>query len=212
MIHKRAIYLPMVGITTLIIGIWAIKIYKDQLPLVDEWTRGFVASLQDTAIFDFFRVITELGSGSFLVPFTIIAALFLFYIFKDWFPALLFSGGTLGVHLFNKFIKGLVERERPRIWEEANAEGFSFPSGHAMIPIVCYGIFAYYISKKIKSTKLKLLVKVLFALLIFLIGFSRYVINVHYLTDIITGFFIGFGCLILLISIDKWVMKRRTQS
>jgi len=212
MLHKRALYLTMTGIVILIIGIWVIKIYKEQLPLVDMWTRDFVANLQDTAVFDFSRATTELGSRSFLIPFTIITAFFLFYIFKDWFPAFLLSGGTLGVHLFNKFIKRLVGRERPSIWEEANAEGFSFPSGHAMIPVVCYGIFAYYISKKIKSTKLKLFIQVLFALLIFLIGFSRYVINVHYLTDIIAGFFIGFGCLLLLISIDKWMVKRRTQS
>lgn len=100
-------------------------------------------------------------------------------------------------------IKALVGRERPSISAALNAEGYSFPSGHAMIPMVCYGLIAYLLGKRMGSGKNRWLVQAMFGCLVLLIGISRFFINVHYLTDIITGFTIGFLFLFLLIAIDK---------
>src|SRR5690625_7983879 len=108
-------------------------------------------------------------------------------------------GGTLGSHVFNLFVKQLRARERPRIYVEANAEGFSFPSGHSMIPMVCYGLVMYFIVKKIPSMKIAMIVKIGFSLLIFLIGISRYLINVHYLTYVLTGFMVVYLLLFIVI-------------
>lgn len=208
--RKNFIFM-IVGIIVLTLIVWTVKIINDELPYIDQWTRAFVPGLKETKLFYFLRGVTELGSRSFLLPFTIVCSILLWIIFQDWLPALFLSGGTLATHLLNKLIKGLVARERPSIWVEANAEGYSFPSGHAMIPIVCYGMLVYFLSKKIKSNKIKVVIQGFFGLLIFLIGFSRYVINVHYLTDILAGFSIGFGCLLLLIGLDIFINKHRTQ-
>src|SRR5690625_8012273 len=103
-------------------------------------------------------------------------SLFLWYLFRDWLAGFLFAGGTLGSHLLNTLIKGLVERERPRILLEANAEGYSFPSGHAMTSLVCYGLFVYFIVKKSTSQKAVLSIKIAFALLVILIGDRKSVV------------------------------------
>src|SRR5699024_9969491 len=103
----------------------------------------------------------------------------------------------LGTHLLNQLIKFLVERERPSLLEEANAIGYSFPSGHAMISIVCYGLFFYFVSQKIKQKQIRRALQVFTGLLVFLIGISRYVIHVHYMTDVVAGFVIG-GLLLTL--------------
>src|SRR5690625_2408504 len=155
---------------TLMIFVWIIKIVNGDLPYIDQWTRAFVIKLNESKLYYFFRGMTELGSRTFLIPFTITGSLLLWFIFRDWLPAIILSGGTLITHLINMFIKILIGRERPSIWIEANAEGYSFPSGHSMITIVCYGLLVYFVSQKITSNKLRILVKVFFSCLILLIG------------------------------------------
>ncbi|HLS61616.1 MAG TPA: phosphatase PAP2 family protein [Virgibacillus sp.] len=205
----RSILLLMIICT--VITIWIYKIINEKVPYVDQLTRGFVDFVAPTKIYDFARFITNFGSASFLIPFTVVIGLVMWFLYKDWLPALFIWGGTLGSHLFNLFVKQLVARERPRIYVEANAEGFSFPSGHSMIPMVCYGLVMYFIVKKIPSMKIAMVVQIGFSLLIFLIGISRYLINVHYLTDVLTGFMVGYLLLISFIHLFKILQKRRMQ-
>lgn len=210
MVNKRNyIILFLFAVMLLMMGIWIVRIISGSVPYVDQWTRDLVARLDDSWIYTFFRAVTEFGSGHFLVPFTIIMALILWWIFKHWLPALIFSGGTLMSHWFNLLIKGIVERDRPSILEAANAEGHSFPSGHAMISMVCYGLLSYFLVKKLTSYRAIFLTQLFFACVIFLIGISRYFINVHYLTDVVSGFFIGFICLIGLIYLYEFIQKER---
>src|SRR5699024_5714558 len=119
--------------------------------------------------------------------------------FKDYRPALIFGLGTLFAHLLNKLIKTLVMRERPSISTLLDAEGYSFPSGHAMVSIVCYGLLAYFIMIKSQSVKWTRGIQIFFYSVIFLVGISRYILNVHFLTDVIGGFFIGFIVLMAFI-------------
>lgn len=209
---RNYIILFLLTVVLVTVGIWIVKIVIGDIPYVDQWTRELVARMDDTYIYTVFRWITNLGSEPFMVPFTAVAAIILWWMFRDWLPALIFAGGTLSSHLLNKLIKLLVERDRPSILVSANAEGHSFPSGHAMISMVCYGLLAYFLARKIISNKLKFMVQAFLALLIFLIGISRYVINVHYLTDVAAGFFIGFLCLVGLIYLYGWLHKRRNQT
>lgn len=189
--------------------VWVVKILRGHMPYVDLWTRGFVETVADTHIYSIARWITNFGSDFFLVPFTITVGIIIWFIYRDWLPALLFSGGTLVSHLTNMLLKVIVRRERPMIYIEANAEGFSFPSGHSMITMVCYGILMYLIIKKLHSRKHILIIQLFFSVFIFSIGISRYILNVHYLTDVISGFIIGFFLLYGLISLYEYVKKRR---
>ncbi|MUK90090.1 phosphatase PAP2 family protein [Ornithinibacillus sp. L9] len=208
--HYILLFLFIMVATT--IGAWILKITRGELPYVDQWTRGPVEAFPDTFIYTFFRAVTNLGSESFMYPFTIIVGIGLWILFKHWLPALIFAGGTLVSHLLNKLVKTLVNRDRPSILVEANAEGYSFPSGHAMITLVCYGLLAYFITTRMKNKKSIIIVQAAFAVLIFLIGISRYFINVHYLTDIMAGFFMGFFCLIGFIFLYETIQKRKDQS
>ncbi|MBY7143050.1 phosphatase PAP2 family protein [Virgibacillus sp. NKC19-3] len=192
-----------------VVGGWIGRILSGDVPYVDRWTYGLVAGLEDSWIYTFSRVMTEFGSWSFLLPFTIIMALILWRVFKDWFPALIFSGGTLMSHLLNLLIKEMVKRERPSILEAANAEGYSFPSGHAMIAMVCYGLLSYFLVKQLASSRAVFVTQFCFAFVVFLIGISRYLINVHYVTDVVSGFFIGFLCLIGFIYLYECIQKQR---
>lgn len=205
--HYLYIFLFVLVLFTTVL--WVVKIKHGTIPLVDQWTRSFVQTMTDSNVYFLFRWLTELGSGTFLTPFAIVMCFVLGYRCRDWFVGLMFIGGTVLSYGVNVLIKLFVERERPRIFVAAEAEGYSFPSGHAMISMVCYGLLVYFLTKKIKSRKVIVATQISSAILIFLIGFSRYIISVHYLTDVLAGFIFGFIFLLLWVALYEFIQKRR---
>ncbi|WP_272031113.1 phosphatase PAP2 family protein [Oceanobacillus kimchii] len=201
--RNKKIGIIFLTILLVIIGIWSIQVTIGIVPLTDRPTREFVDKLSNTTISDLFRNITELGSSTFLIPFVIVIAIVLLLLYKHWFPALLFVSSIVLTHVLNVAIKMATTRERPSISVEVHAEGYSFPSGHSMIPMVCYGLVAYFIGKKLPSSTAKIAFQSACGLLVLLIGISRYVINVHYLTDVIAGFTLGFILLMGSVYIHK---------
>lgn len=202
------IYLLIIFLS--IISYWVVQIIHGKLPLLDDFLeqllRDFVSY---EPFFNFARFITELGSKTFLVPFVSLMAIIFFIIFRSIVPSVIFAGGTLFSHIINVLIKEVVQRERPFIWLEASAYGYSFPSGHAMISLVCYSLLAYFLSLKIKQIRGKQLLFISFSLLIFLIGLSRFVLNVHYMTDILSGFMLGYLLLLGFIYLARRFVKNK---
>src|SRR5699024_4124676 len=174
-----------------------------------QWSRDLALSQNDTKWYIFFVVLTKLGSRTFLIPFTIVMGLLLWWLYQDWLSALLLSGGTLFTHYLNQTIKNIIARERPSISAVLHAEGYSFPSGHAMLSMVCYGLFTYYIVKKLPSQLSIFLIQFFFALLIFFIGFSRIALHVHYVNDVMLGFFGCFLCLLGWMALEHHISTRR---
>ncbi|MFS0752230.1 phosphatase PAP2 family protein [Oceanobacillus sp. 1P07AA] len=190
--RNNKIGIIFLSILLVVIGIWSIQVKVGIVPFTDRPTRELVDKLSNTVIFDLFRYITELGSSSFLIPFVIVMVFVLLLLYKHWFQALLFVSAIGLTHFLNVAIKLITTRERPSILVEAHAEGYSFPSGHSMIPMVCYGLVAYFIGRKLPTNTSQIVFQSGCGLLVLLIGISRYVINVHYLTDVIAGFTLGF--------------------
>lgn len=192
----------------IVISVWIVELKRGKIPLTDQVTRGLVEGIADTRLYTFFRGITELGSKTFVIPFVIIMMIILWITYKNIIPALIFGIGTLGASMLNRLIKHLIARERPSISKELDALGFSFPSGHAVTSIVCYGLLAYFLSERFPKQKKS--IRIISGILIVLIGTSRYFINVHYLTDVITGFFVGYLWIWLFIIVNKKVHVGRS--
>ena len=195
----------------LMITNWISVIRREELPRFDQWTRPFVDTVAETKVYTLFRWMTEFGSFHFVFPLTIIGIIVLWIVFRDYLPALIFGLGVLTTHLLNQLIKDFIARERPSISVLLNAEGYSFPSGHSMVTMVCYGLIAYFIGTKLASRKATMIIQIMFGCIIFLIGFSRYILNVHYLTDIISGFLFGFIMLLLFIYLYKIANQVRSR-
>ncbi len=208
---KRVLSLGGFAMLMVIIFYWIINIKQGRMPYFDQWNRELVPLFAGTPIYTVFRWITELGSKSFVLPLSLVMTIVLWLWYKDFRPALLFGFGTLGAHLLNTGIKELVARERPSVSVVLDAQGYSFPSGHAMVSMVCYGLLAFLISKKCRSQKLAFTIQISFACLILLIGMSRYIINVHYLTDIIAGFFFGFIVLVSLLYFYQSILIQKNK-
>ncbi len=106
-----------------------------------------------------------------------------------------------GAYLLNSVIKIIVARPRPHVLQLVYEDGYSFPSGHAMVSTAFYGFLIYIVYKNIKNKTFKNSIISLLSLLIVLIGISRIYLGVHYATDVIGGVIIGIIYLVLFIKI-----------
>ena len=145
--------------------------------------------------------ITFLGRHEFLIPANLILIAYFLFIKKHrWYsikvPAIALSSLAL---MF--VLKHLFGRPRPLIPLLEEARGLSFPSGHALMSITFYGLIIYLIWHNVQNKPLKWSLIGFLLVLILLIGFSRIYLRVHYPTDVMAGFAMGFLWLVISISI-----------
>lgn len=170
--------------------------------IIDIWAQNEAARLASPFLNGFFNTITDLGSPTGLVLFTVVITLCLIYLGKR--REGLFLGATMlvGWGLMHE-IKALLARPRPVGEHLTYATGFSFPSGHSMLSFVFYGFIVYLLvaSGRVKN---KTALVVVAAVLIVLIGISRVYLNVHYASDVVGGFLIGGVLLFAAIRLMNW--------
>ncbi|MFC6824326.1 phosphatase PAP2 family protein [Halopelagius fulvigenes] len=83
-----------------------------------------------------------------------------------------------------------------------SASGFSFPSGHATLSTVAYGILAYDLRKGTWRVRLAVA-----SVVVALIALSRVVLGVHYVRDVVAGVLFGSLFLLAAISLTKHVPR-----
>ncbi|GFE69130.1 phosphatase PAP2 family protein [Chroococcus sp. FPU101] len=108
----------------------------------------------------------------------------------------------LGALILNTELKLFFSKVRPQLWELLISEkSFSFPSGHALGSLVLYGFIAYELTNH--YPKYTALIYTLAVILIAAIGISRLYLGVHWPTDVIAGYGVGFLWLMLCITMLK---------
>jgi membrane-associated phospholipid phosphatase len=143
---------------------------------------------------DFFKVITFLGNWQFIFPLTLIICLLLWK-YKKFKYLLPFLISVFGSHFCSSLLKIIMEKQRPLL-PLVTETSFSFPSSHAVVSIVFYGLIVYFFLKYFKSKLSKIIIFVFGAGLIFLIDFSRIYLTAHYFNDVFAGFVFGLMWLI----------------
>lgn len=138
----------------------------------------------------YFKLITTFGSPGL---WWIIMTVFLFYgiLLGRWFEYASFSGAYVFTMPIYLTVKAIVRRKRPfKVHEEIVPRGYaekgaSFPSGHSTFGalLYCY-IGLFYFNGG--------LIMIPLFLMALYIGYTRMVLGVHYLSDIIVGVIYGF--------------------
>lgn len=209
---QRYFVAAMVILALISVVIFTMEVTGGGEPAIDRWANQFVADIEGTSIEAIFRWVTELGSSIALYTIAIIFGLVLWLYFKDLIAGIMLVLGVAVGYGANFLIKHLVERERPRILESVDGTGLSYPSGHAMVSMVTYGLLIYYLIGKMNNMKAAIWMIASGAVLILLIGFSRYILRVHYLTDVVAGFSFGILVVVIWLSFYHWVKKRKQSS
>lgn len=141
--------------------------------------------------------ITHLGNHKFLVPANLsLLTYFLFIRKRTWFSIRVVAIALSSLGLMMLF-KQIFQRKRPLEPLLHAVKGLSFPSGHAMMSLTFYGLIIYIISKTIPDKALRTAMISGLAALIASIGFSRVYLRVHYASDVLAGFLIGFSWLMI---------------
>lgn len=174
---------------------YTVKFYPEHLEVFDSRIQTAIRGNLPQEVTAFFRSLTILGNTTTFVFVLLVAVLYLYFV-KKWRIEGLFlalSGTVSGLLIVAT--KGLYARVRPAIEHLVVAQGFSFPSGHSAGSMMIYGFMLIIAHQRLTSKPIRLLVEGFFLALIFLIGLSRIYLGVHYPTDVLAGFLLGFACL-----------------
>jgi membrane-associated phospholipid phosphatase len=126
------------------------------------------------------RLITMLGSEYLLVP---LAAILVWRWEKrgERKATYLLVGGSLSAEAVAQLLKVLIHRPRPELFFGlVPTETYSFPSGHALVPTVYFGILAGILAP---GARWRAAVAVMAAFL----GLSRVYLGYHYPSDVVAG-------------------------
>ncbi|WP_102347146.1 phosphatase PAP2 family protein [Bacillus sp. Marseille-P3661] len=169
--------------------------------LIDTYGTSYIQSFKTDWLTELLIIITHIGSYKIEYPIFLLLAIYWLIRKETLFPPILLIN-LIGAQVLNRFLKEQFVRERPVIEHIVDVTGYSFPSGHAMISTAYYGFIAYLICRTLNYNKtLCYCIQISIGTLIFLIGLSRIYLGVHYPSDVIGGFFMGFSWLIFTVLI-----------
>jgi undecaprenyl-diphosphatase len=149
-------------------------------------------------------VITFFGSYVFMVTAWLALLGYLLFVRKSkrrFINILIIALSNFGLMVGLKFF---FNRPRPLIPLLHEIPGLSFPSGHAFMGTIFYGVLISRVYRDVKVVWKKWLLIFILLCFIILVGLSRVYLRVHYLSDVLAGF--SFGTLSLIIFL--WLTKR----
>ncbi|MCF6138603.1 phosphatase PAP2 family protein [Pseudalkalibacillus berkeleyi] len=193
---QKLSYKLVIGIiaTLMLIGVFgylADSLIDRELSAFDTFLSSIVFDMQTPWLTDFMIFVTSIGDTS---TYVVVVIIYLAVLLKKKLKleSLILLITILGAWGLNGALKFMFQRARPDIEHLIEVGGYSFPSGHAMVSIAAYGIMGFLIVQYLQNQGRSYWpVILLTSLLIFLIGFSRVYLHVHYPSDVIAGFSAG---------------------
>ncbi|MEI9971196.1 MAG: phosphatase PAP2 family protein [Ignavibacteriota bacterium] len=139
--------------------------------------------------------ITMLGSAWVMVPIGMGMAWRLTVMHRRR-QAVLLAIGYLVAELLSNLLKAAFQRPRPAVYFQLlRADTFSFPSGHALVSTVFYGLTACVLASVYPSRRAGAAIAVVVIALT--IGLSRVYLGYHYPSDVLAGWTCAIGWLAL---------------
>ena len=202
--HARSLYSAiglflLLGLGLTILALWAFAelaesvlegetLWLDQQVLL--WINQHATPRLDQIALE----VTALGSLVVISTLVLVASALLWFTAHRT-AALLLWVAVAGGALLNLTLKLAFGRPRPRIveWRVHFPDSSSFPSGHAMMSMIVYTTLAYLIISLDPPTRVRHVTVAAAILIIALVGASRLYLGVHYPTDILAGYAVGFA-------------------
>jgi undecaprenyl-diphosphatase len=153
------------------------------------------------------RDISALGSSTVLVLLSVAVIAFL-WMRGQGHAAVLVLVAAGGGALVMTGLKSVFERPRPRIVPHlfGDVASYSFPSGHALAAAAVYLTLAALLARLTEDRRSKLFVVSASFVCVFLVGFSRVFLGVHWPSDVLAGWTVGLCWAVLC-----WIVTARLQ-
>lgn len=206
---KEAFGLTVLSFVVAFILIFAVS--KGEPNVFDVTLTSWVEKVFGDGSVPFFETLTLMGSGKGIGIVGILFLIMLWWKKRDYAGMAAFAVAVALGNEVNQLLKNLVGRPRPVSVNSAEMHSLSFPSGHAMVGLILYMLIAYFLIKEVKVHSVRWLIGTLAVVLILLIGISRIVLVVHYPSDVLGGFAIGYIWTYLFIALYEVLGKKLNQ-
>lgn len=165
-------------------------------------------SVATTGSTDTFLIVSLFG-GTILFAWSMVVAL-IFAWKRQWLGLVMWIITIVGGEILNSLLKVFFARPRPTFATPIVIERFySFPSGHAMMSFIAYGMLAYIICVLLKNNAQRFVVIIAAGLIVILIGVSRIALGVHYFSDVVAGYSVAALWLVFCITGWRYIQRRR---
>ncbi|HMK03361.1 MAG TPA: phosphatase PAP2 family protein [Ferruginibacter sp.] len=168
--------------------------------MVFDFLRPYVSDINT----DIVQLFTHFGGSKFLIPAWLLFLTYYFFVRKNKWYFIKLLTVSVSSFLVMQGLKFFFNRPRPLIPLLKEVPGLSFPSGHAFMSFVFYGMLIYIVYQEIKQAWLKWILIILLMTIIVMIGFTRIYLRVHYASDVLAGFCFGTLSLVILL----WMLRQ----
>ncbi|MFI6094811.1 phosphatase PAP2 family protein [Lentzea sp. NPDC051213] len=174
---------------------------RDDLHLYTVAHPAFAAAMQTLSL---------VGSARVYAPVIALVAAWLLYRRRPRTAAFVVVTVTGGAVL-NAVVKAAVRRARPVVADPVTtATGLSFPSGHAQSAVVTYATLLLIFWSAMRSLWRRVAVAVAVAMVLG-IGLSRVALSVHYVSDVLAGYFLGAAWVVAMCAVFHAWRQERTR-
>ncbi|HET6722967.1 MAG TPA: phosphatase PAP2 family protein [Chitinophagaceae bacterium] len=188
-------------------GIIVHELFGEQDDVLDKTTSGFIAkNIENDQLTRIMGTVTFFASAKFLTVAYILLVLWYWLIKRKNLFAIQIAAIAISSFLLTVFFKNIFQRVRPLDPLIEPLKNYSYPSGHASLGFIFYGLLAYLISGANIRRAYKYCIAGLFMLFSLLVGFSRIYLRIHHTSDVIAGFCQG----LVWLSISIWFLERRS--
>lgn len=198
------------GFAVLLFILVVLNVFVQHNTIPDETVFSFIAPYRTAGFTSSMNFISFYGNHNFLVPANLLLVVYFFVQKKKQLAWLTLAIALSSLGLMS-LIKNLVQRHRPAEPLVAGVTNYSFPSGHAFMSVAFYGLLIWFtLTWYNKNKRRQQLVVTLLLLIIFMIGFSRIYLRLHYTTDVLAGLCLGSLWLVLLLTVaDNYFIRRK---
>ena len=201
------------GFVVAALGLWAFaaiaeEVLEQETQVFDTAILQAIANFHSPLLNQIMTAITFLGEPLLLTALSVVFGIILLAQ-RQWSMVIILAAGAGGVIGLNFWLKDLFARDRPALWERIiDVNYYSFPSGHAMISLVIYGLIGYWLAVRFRSQQIP--ITSITVLLIATIGLSRLYLGVHWPTDVIAGYAAGLVWLVTCILSREAITRIRS--
>ena len=179
-------------ITTFIVYTIIIK----TCPSVTLWDKSLIVAVQKIlrGLPLYLPLLPDCKLYSLMIAIPLIAGSVYFLMKKEWLKAGFICSIPLVTFILNCIIKPVMQRQRPpyELQQVIHPHSFSYVSSHSLVTMSLYGMIIYFTYKYCTVKQIKYSVIVMSVLWILFVGLSRIWLGVHYPTDVLGAYFLGF--------------------
>jgi membrane protein DedA with SNARE-associated domain len=200
--------MAVLAVAVFVLVAYIVVVSKNPGPTPGDETAIEVAEAINCGVMTTFsKIVTFLGSGWFVWPLTLVCAAALAR-GRRWTEVCVLLAGMVLIQVGFHEIKAAVDRPRPprRL---VSASGSSFPSGHAAHSVIYVWLATTIVVRLRPGMARAALVVVAGIVLTALVGLSRVYLNVHYLSDVSSGWALGAACFSFCASVGLVVSQLR---